>query len=61
MAANAVVVAAAFVAIVVVAALYVVALVWFTTFADADVHAIVHDVAASGVFIVAANPQVTDD
>jgi hypothetical protein len=47
--------------VVVVAALYAVAFVEFTTFANAGVDAIVPVAAASGVFIVAAKPNVTDD
>ena len=50
----AVVIAAAFVATVVVDAMYVANLVGFATLSDVDVDAINPDVAASGVFNVAA-------
>jgi hypothetical protein len=41
--------------------MYAVALVGFATSADAYVDAIFPAAAASGVFIVAAKPNVTDD
>jgi len=44
-----------------VGALYVSALVWFHTFADVVVVAIVLDVAASSVYTIATKPNVADD
>ena len=44
-----------------VGALYGVALVWFGTSSNVVVVDIVHDASASGVFTVAAKPNVTDD
>jgi hypothetical protein len=58
-----VVVDAAFVVVVVavVADLYVAALVGCATYVDANVDAIVCDVVVSGVFTLAAKPNVTED
>ena len=49
------------VVVVVVTALYDVALVGFATSADVDVDAIVPVAATSGVFTIIAKPNVTDD